>query len=157
MPSSYDRGMDARPVLESIAQARQETGLEAILIGNAAAALQGAPVTTIDIDFFFCPTPHNIHKLKTVADRLGAVMFRPQYPVSKLIRLIRDDDGLQVDFMGAIDGVRSFESLRAKAETVDFGGSPMLVATRAAILKTKRAAGRPEGSGRVSYSGEGAA
>ena len=43
--------MDAAPALEEIAQALTEAKLEAILIGNAGAALQGAPVTTVDFDF----------------------------------------------------------------------------------------------------------
>jgi hypothetical protein len=38
--------------------------LEAILIGNAAAAIQGAPVTTVDFDFMFRATPANLAKLK---------------------------------------------------------------------------------------------
>lgn len=33
--------MDARPILEAVARVLAEQGLEAILIGNAAAALQG--------------------------------------------------------------------------------------------------------------------
>jgi hypothetical protein len=49
--------MDARPILVMIARALQEQGLEAILIGNAAAALQGAPVTTVDFDFLYPRRP----------------------------------------------------------------------------------------------------
>ena len=43
--------MDGRPLLVRIARALTRAKLEAILIGNAAAALQGAPVTTLDFDF----------------------------------------------------------------------------------------------------------
>jgi hypothetical protein len=49
--------MDARPVLFQIARLMAQNGLEAVLIGNAAAALQGAPVTTVDFDFMFHKTP----------------------------------------------------------------------------------------------------
>lgn len=43
--------MNAEPLLNSVAAALAEVRLEAILIGNAAAAIQGAPVTTVDFDF----------------------------------------------------------------------------------------------------------
>jgi hypothetical protein len=51
--------MDARPLLARIARMLKEQDLEAVLIGNAAAALQGAPVTTVDFDFMFRKTPAN--------------------------------------------------------------------------------------------------
>jgi hypothetical protein len=136
--------MDALPFLETLAGLLQESGLEAILIGNAAAALQGAPVTTIDIDFLFRPTPRNMKKLKTVAKALDAVILRPYYPASGLFRLSRDEDGMQVDFMTAIDGVKSFEALRARSRPVDLGGGKLWVADLSAVIESKRAAARPQ-------------
>jgi hypothetical protein len=59
--------MDARPVLVMVAHWLEEHRLEAILIGNAAAALHGAPVTTLDLDFMFRPTRTNLRKLKAFA------------------------------------------------------------------------------------------
>ncbi len=135
--------MDARPILSVLARALAASRLEAILIGNAAAALQGAPVTTVDVDFLFRKTPRNLAKLKSVAKALGAVVMRPFYPVSGMYRLVRDDDGLQVDFMTTIHGVRSFESLRSRASRLEFDGHGLLVADLADVVRSKRAAGRP--------------
>src|SRR3954470_9240500 len=110
--------MDARPLLARVARLLEENGLEAVLIGNAAAALQGAPVSTVDMDFMFRKTPANLRKLKALATELDAVVMRPYYPASDLFRIVRDDDGLQIDFMGTVHGVRSLASLRSRALTV---------------------------------------
>ena len=135
--------MDARPVLSLVAKILERNRLEAILIGNAAAALQGAPVTTVDLDFLFRKTPRNVAKLKSVAKALRAVVMRPYYPASDLFRVVREEDGLQVDFMGSIHGVRSFASLRSRAQRMEFDGAVLLVADLADIVRSKRAAGRP--------------
>ena len=134
--------MDAKPYLVEIGLRLREVGLEAVLIGNAAAALQGAPVTTIDFDFLFRKTPRNLRKLKEFADGLGATALRPFYPASDLYRVVRDD-GLQVDFMATIHGVRSFEGLRDRATAVDVDGVSILVASLSDIIRSKKAAKRP--------------
>ena len=69
--------MDAAPLLAEVGRRLREARLEAVLIGNAAAALQGAPVTTVDFDFLFRKTSRNLAKLKAVARGLGAVIMRP--------------------------------------------------------------------------------
>jgi Nucleotidyl transferase of unknown function (DUF2204) len=134
--------MDAQPELALLAKALNEHGLEAILIGNMAAALHGSPVSTIDIDLYFRQTPRNMQKLKRVADALEAVILRPYYPVSTLFRLHRERDGLQVDFMGHIDGVPSYESVRGRSEVYEVGGQKLLAASLDDIIRSKRAAGR---------------
>ena len=134
--------MDAQPELVLLARALNENRLEAILIGNMAAALHGAPVSTIDIDLFFRKTPTNMQKLKRVATVLEAVILRPYYPASGLFRLQRDRDGLQIDFMGHIDGVKSYESVRGRAASFEIGGHKLLVASLDDIIRSKRAAGR---------------
>jgi hypothetical protein len=64
-----------------------------VLIGNAAAAILGAPVTTPDFDFMFRDTPTTMRKLKGVASILDAVILRPFYPVSKLYRMVDESFG----------------------------------------------------------------
>jgi len=134
--------MNARHILALLARKLKEHKLEAVLIGNAAAALQGAPVTTLDFDFMFRKTPATIRKLKALAKSLNAVILRPFYPASDLFRFLREDDGLQVDFMGTIHGIRSLESLRSRATTMEIDGAEILVAALADIIRSKKAAGR---------------
>jgi hypothetical protein len=136
--------MDAAPLLARIAELLERHGLEAILIGNAAAALQGAPVTTVDFDFLFRKTPANIRKLKALATDLESVVLKPYYPASGLHRVARDEDGLQLDFMSVIDGVRSFEGLRKRSKCIRFGHSEMRVAALRDIIKSKKAANRAQ-------------
>jgi hypothetical protein len=134
--------VDAAPFLVEVGRALRATALEAVLIGNAGAALQGAPVTTVDFDFLFRRTPRNLRKLKQFAARLGATVLRPYYPVSDMFRVVRDD-GLQVDFMGTVHGLRSFEGVRARATIVMLDDATIAVASLGDIIRSKRAAGRP--------------
>lgn len=136
--------MNAAPLLHSVVAALGEARLEAILIGNAAAAIQGAPVTTLDFDFMFRATPPNLAKLKRFARQLEAMILRPYYPASALYRVVNDQRGLQADFMPAIHGVKSFNSLRSRAAQVDLGGRRLWVADLKDIIASKRAAGRPQ-------------
>ena len=80
--------MDAAPLLGEVGRQLHEARLEAVLIGNAAAALHGAPVTTVDFDFLFRKTARNLSKLKAVARGLGATILRPYYPASDLYRVL---------------------------------------------------------------------
>jgi len=121
--------MDATPFLTLIAEALDDVGLEAILVGNAAAALQGAPVTTLDFDFMFQRTPVNLRKLKKLARRLNAVVLKPYFPASDLYRVVVEDTGLQLDFMSVLHGIRSFASLRSHATRLSFGHGWLWVAS----------------------------
>jgi len=134
--------MNATPLLGALLDALAACRLETVLIGNAAAAIQGAPVTTLDFDFMFRDTPANLTKLKRVAKRLDAIILRPFYPVSRLYRMTCDSSGLQADFMPVIHGVTSFESLRSRSLPMEIDGRPLLVASLDDIIKSKRAAGR---------------
>jgi len=116
--------MNAAPILIRVARVLRETGLEAVMIGNAAAALQGAPVTTVDVDFLFRKTPANLRKLKKVAVALGAVIFKPYYPRADFLRLYADDEAVQLNFLTGRKG-RSYDSVRQVAIRV--GGEEVVV------------------------------
>ena len=62
--------MNEKAHLERIAQQFAELRLDAVMIGNAAAAINGAPVTTLDIDFMLKHTDENYRKLAVLAQRM---------------------------------------------------------------------------------------
>jgi hypothetical protein len=136
--------MTAEPLLELVARMLAKHRLDVVLIGNAAAALQGCPVTTLDLDFLFRETAGSLRKLRALARDLDAQLLRPFYPASGLYRMMRDRDGLQLDFMARIDGIRSLEALRARASVARFGGHDLRVAALEDIIRSKVAAGRPQ-------------
>jgi hypothetical protein len=136
--------MNAAPILATIAKTFQDCRLEVILVGNAAAALQGAPVTTLDFDFMFRNTALNLKKLKKVAAILEMSFSQPYYPSSDFYRLLQKQSGLQLDFMSQLHGVKSFESLRSRATEVYFGVAAIRVADLKDIIRSKRALGRPK-------------
>ena len=135
--------VDATAIVARVAKAIERHGLDAVLIGNAAAAMHGAPVTTIDLDFLIRRTPANRKKLAAIAADLRATAYVPFYPVSKVVRLMNDEETLQVDFMDEVSGVRSFEGVRKRAQRVRVGEATVCVAGLADIIKMKRAANRP--------------
>ena len=138
------KSMNAAPLLKKIARALHKARLEAIMVGNAAAALQGAPVTTLDVDFMFRKTSTNLRKLKVFADELDAQILKPYYPLSSLYRVVNDDTGMQVDFMSILHGIKSFENLRYDAVEVDFDEYILKVASLEKIIRSKKALGRPK-------------
>jgi hypothetical protein len=138
----YRSGMNAEPLLAVVTRALARHRLDVVLIGNAAAALQGAPVTTLDFDFMFRKTTRNLQKLRRLADDLEAVVLRPYYPASELYRVMRDAGDLQLDFMARVDGVRSFEALQSRATVATFGGHELRVAALVDVIRGKQAADR---------------
>ncbi len=134
--------MNAELLLNKIAEAFYKVRLDAVMIGNAAAALHGAPVTTLDIDFMFRKTAANLKKLKKLADELEAQVLKPFYPISSLYRVVNDDIGVHLDFMTIIHGISSFESLKADAVEADFNGYKLKIASLEKIIRSKKALNR---------------
>ena len=56
--------------------------------------------------------------------------------------MLNEEEGLQVDMMGVVDGVKSFESLRSRAEKVSFGKASLMVANLKDVIESKRQARR---------------
>jgi hypothetical protein len=135
--------MSANYLLSLLADGIRQSGLDAILIGNAAAALNGAPVTTLDFDFLIRRgerTPFAIEKMAAV---LGARVIPPRR-YSTTVSLYNPDLGLEVDLLARMDGITSFDMLAKNSRTTHDFGPPLRVAALADVLRSKIAAGRPK-------------
>lgn len=133
--------MNAESLLVRVAAALEDAGLQAIVIGNAGAALQGSPVSTIDIDLFFRDSSANIRKLSRVAALLNATWTPAVGDAPHRIEC--DEQGIYLDFIAKAHGIRSFASLRSRATTVVFADHRLLVAALEDIIRSKRAAAHP--------------
>ena len=135
--------MDATPYLVEIADALEKSTLEAILIGNAGAALHGAPVTTVDFDFLYRASKTNEAKVRRLAEVLGGALIQTFPTLSTVYRIQRVSPELQVDMTSQIHGASSFNSLRSRSKRILIEGRTIMVASLADIIKSKKEANRP--------------
>jgi len=126
----------------AVLAALKQVRLEAIVVGNVAAILQGAPVTTQDIDLLLRDTVGNRRKIAALGRALGS---RPR-PISPLIDSLRiDAPAGTVDLLfDHLPGRLSFQALRARALQLDLAGSEAWVARLEDVIASKEAANRPK-------------
>jgi predicted nucleotidyltransferase len=128
--------------LVALARALRLARLEAIVIGNSASMLNGAPVTTQDIDLLIRDTRLNRRKLARFADAIGGAA---PTRVSELGKVESIEGGLAVPVAihyDRIAGGLTFSSIRSRAQLIDVGGEKLRVAELADVIRSKEAANR---------------
>jgi predicted nucleotidyltransferase len=127
--------------------ALRDSGVEAIVVGSVAALLQGAPLSTDDMDVLIRDTPNNRDKLKEVERRLGghAVEISPLTPT---LRITTPRAHLDILF-DEISGGLGFQGLRSRSARIELGDVVAVVASLEDIIASKEAAGRPKDLGQL--------
>lgn len=120
----------------------REAKLEAIVVGNVAAILQGVPVTTQDLDLLIRDTPANRKKVT----KLGSLLGGTPRPISELSDALRIDapNGTVDILFDEIPGGLTFQRLRSRATRVEVEGEHANVALLDDVIDSKRAANRPK-------------
>lgn len=114
--------------------ALREAQIACILIGNMAAIRQGAPLMTIDYDFWVRLPERQYVKLLSIVQRQGGtILARTLYELS---------DGTQLNAIFRPQGLRSFEAEFKEAPVVKLEGQPVRVLPLQRVIASKRAAGR---------------
>ena len=124
-----------------------EAHVEFLIIGAHALAAHGLPRATGDLDVLVQPTVDNSERVVTALERFGAPLSahgvsRADFEVPENVYQI----GLpprRIDVLTSISGV-SFDEARASRIVVQLDGMSLPVLGRAALIKNKRAAGRPK-------------
>ena len=131
--------MDSKNILVEVAEAFAHAKLEAVMIGNAAAAIQGAPVTTMDIDFCIRETDETVPKLSDIAKQLDAKLIN----YGTFFQIQAPEKELYLDFICNVLGVKSFDTLMKKSTKISFDGCYSLhIASLEDIIKSKKLAGQ---------------
>lgn len=124
--------------------------VEFVLVGGVAAILEGAPVSTFDLDIVFRQTPANRARLLQALGELGASSLDPagrriepdleKHETMRLHRL-RTRHGV-LDLMTEIGAGWSYSDLAPRSHEVRLGATKVRVLGLAAIIESKEAAGR---------------
>jgi hypothetical protein len=117
----------------------ESSGVPVLLVGLAAAALQGAPVVTEDVDLWFGNLSDP--RLHEALRRVGGAYVPP----SELNPPMFASAGLELfNIVLRMDGLESFDEDLQQAVNVDVGGCVLKLLPLARILASKRAANRPK-------------
>jgi len=128
--------------LEGLLRALEEAGLEAIVVGSAAAALQGFAYMTQEVALLLRDTPKNREKIGRLCEALGGARPVEASTASTTITLI--GPALAVDLMfDRIPGGLSFEEIQSRSVRVGVGAGVAVVASLADVIASKEASGRP--------------
>jgi hypothetical protein len=129
-----------------------EHEVEFVVVGMTAGVLQGAPVTTIDLDVVHRRSPENVTKLLRVLREIDAVYrhdprgLRPteSHLAGDGHQLLATSCG-DLDCLGAIDDGRGYEDLLpGTIEMRLANGRAIRVLSLSALIEAKVRAGRPK-------------
>lgn len=125
-------------------------GVEFVLIGSMAMAVQGLPRATHDMDFFVSPARENIEKLKRAlkdlyddpnVDEIDPAELAGDYPA---VEYVPPHARYSMDILTRLGEAFSYEDLVAGSEVVRLGDLPVRVATPRMLYRMKKDTVRPQ-------------
>ena len=147
-------GPDLSAILEGLIKAN----IKFILVGGLAAVVQGAPVTTMDVDIVHKRSSENIIKLLEFLKSIGAFHRRPDDKVIQPTE--RDISGKghalfttrlgPIDVLSVIEEGKTYDDLIEHTVNVKFRGYTIKVLDLEMMIELKRASRYPKDKQRLS-------
>ena len=125
-----------------------------VIIGGVAAVAQGSARDTNDLDICYDPAPDNTTKLVKLLNRWNARLRVPDGSGARLpftidARTFRDSPVMtletdlgRIDLMDQVTGIGDYQACLVASEDMHQGPVHLRVLTLAALIRSKRAAGR---------------
>lgn len=130
-----------------------DAGVEFIIVGGASAVLQGAPITTNDLDIVHRRTPENVARLLEVLLQLDATMrydftHRGLRPTAEMLAgrgQINLSTSLgPIDPLCELDAGQGYDELLAHSQFMSDGERVLRVLDLPTLIAVKTKAGRPK-------------
>ncbi len=142
----------ASPDLFAMIRALRKHDVQFIVIGGVSAVLNGAPVTTFDLDIVHQRSDDNIARLLSALDELGAHFrghARRIAPNASHLQgpghsLLLTESG-PLDVLGRVDVVnKDYDELLSHTAELVFEGQPLLILDLETLIAIKEGLGRPK-------------
>ena len=143
--------------LTSILEGLVKADVKFILVGGLAAVIQGAPVTTLDVDILHNRSPENVTKFFAFLKSVSSIYRRPGGKVIKP----KEEDFLgmghtllmtrlgPLDVLGVIEEGRTYEDLLCHTVEIEFRGNIIRVLDLKMLIELKRASKDPKDKQRL--------
>ena len=127
-----------------------DSAVEFIVLGGVKAVLQGAPITTFDLEIVRSRSPDNLHRLERALEALNA---RCRDLAGRIIRPRAADldtpghhlpltDFGPLDLPGAVGSGRTFGDLISHADELELGGMRVRVLDLETLIQVKEETGQ---------------
>jgi transcriptional regulator with XRE-family HTH domain len=138
-----------RPILEAgpLLDALDRREVEFVVIGGVAGLAHGSAYPTYDLDIAYARDPRNLKRMAAALRDIGVALRGapdglPFQADAKTLEAGMNftflTDYGPFDILGHVDGIRSYEELRAQAEVQEVGGIPVRVASLNHLIGMKR-------------------
>lgn len=155
MPS--DKEKTENTGLSALLEGLINAGIEFILVGGLAAVVQGAPITTMDVDIVHRQTAENIDKLIKFLKSIGAYHRRLDEKIieptiehiSGRVHALFTTRFGPLDVLAIIEEEQSYEDLIDSTVEIEFRGHTIRVLDLEILVKLKKSSKDPKDNQRL--------
>jgi hypothetical protein len=139
------------PRVRELLEPLVRNGVDFVLVGGMAATLHGSSIPTFDIDVAYARDRKNLERLVTALGVIGVTLrgAPPDLPFQLDVRTLENGANFtfdtrlgDLDVLGSVGGIKSYDALRARASVQDVYGLEVRVSSVDDLIAMKRSAGR---------------